>query len=47
MSSNIPLIPADGQPITTVDELNDVLVQAAGRVIVLSWAKVACDVTGD
>ena len=29
MSSNIPLIPADGQPITTVDELNDVLVQAA------------------
>jgi hypothetical protein len=31
MSSNIPLIPADGQPITTVDELNDVLVQAAGK----------------
>jgi hypothetical protein len=31
MSSNIPLIPADGQPITTVDELNEVLVQAAGK----------------
>jgi hypothetical protein len=29
--SNIPLTPADGQPITTVDELNDVLVQAAGK----------------
>src|SRR5712675_1859152 len=30
--SNIPLIPADGQPITTVDELNDVLVQAAAKM---------------
>ena len=30
MSNNI-LIPADGQPITTVDELNDVLAQAASK----------------
>ena len=29
--SNTVLIPGDGQPITTVDELNDVLVQAAGK----------------
>jgi len=29
--SNTILIPADGQPVTTVDELNDVLVQAAGK----------------
>src|SRR5256885_1172989 len=31
--SNILLILADGQPITTVDELNDVLVQAAGKLV--------------